>query len=151
VASLAVDRGDVVGMRILLDVGVAVVALQAAVNALAELLAIDCNAVSLRILHGLIAVAGEAICLGPQSARGHGNQEGHGADCVKLEPACDQAGKGSIEKEWSNEQKCSGACGLVHSAVFFLDGEVGHRSTRMAFPQRISPLFAKRARGEIQL
>ena len=63
VAGLAVDLGDVVGMRIFLDVGVAVVALQAAVNAGTEFVAVDGDAVAGGVLHGLVAMAGQAIRL----------------------------------------------------------------------------------------
>lgn len=65
-AGLAVHSGDVVRMRIFLDVGVAVVALQAAVNTGAELVAINGDAVPSGVLHGFVTMAGEAICLRSQ-------------------------------------------------------------------------------------
>lgn len=62
-AGFAVDFGDVVGMRVFLNVGVAVVALKAAMAAGAELIAINCDAMAGSILHRLVAVAGEALRL----------------------------------------------------------------------------------------
>lgn len=50
-------------MRVILDVGVAVIALEAAVDARRKLSAVDCDAVTGGILHGLIAVACQAIRL----------------------------------------------------------------------------------------
>ena len=70
VAGLAIDRRDLVGMRIALDVGVAVAALQAAVNAGAELLAVDGDAVAGAVGHGGVAVAGEAIGLRAEGGMG---------------------------------------------------------------------------------
>jgi hypothetical protein len=61
VAGLAIDRRNLVGMRIALDVGVAVGALQAAVNAVAEFFAVDGDAVSGAVGHAGIAVAGQAV------------------------------------------------------------------------------------------
>ena len=81
VARFALDLGDVVGVGIFLDVGVAVVALQAAMNALAELVAIDADAVAGGVLHGLVAMAGEAIGLCRKLARRQSNQkQGNEAD-----------------------------------------------------------------------
>ena len=62
-AGFAIDFGDVVGMRVFLDVGVAVVAFQAAMNARAELIAVNSDAVAGGVLHGLVAVTGEAFRL----------------------------------------------------------------------------------------
>lgn len=56
-AGFAVDLGDLIGMRVLLDVGVAVIALQASVHAGTELVAIDRDAVAICVLHRLVAVA----------------------------------------------------------------------------------------------
>ena len=60
---LAVDYRDVIGMRIFLDVRVAVIALQTPVNAGAELVAVDGDAVTGCILHCLVAMAGKAVGL----------------------------------------------------------------------------------------
>ena len=68
VAGLAIDRRDLVGVRIALDVGVAVDALQAAVNTWREFLAVDSDAVSRAIGHAGVAVAGQAVGLRAQSA-----------------------------------------------------------------------------------
>jgi hypothetical protein len=69
VARLALDLGDVVWVRILLDVGMAVVALQAAVDACTELAAIDGDAVTCGVGHGFVTVAREAISLRSEAAR----------------------------------------------------------------------------------
>ena len=63
VAGLAIHFCDVIGMWILFDVRMTVVALQAAVNACAEFISINGDAVARRILHGLVGVAGQAIRL----------------------------------------------------------------------------------------
>jgi len=80
-AALALHLGDMVGMRKFLDVGVAVVALQAAVDTGTELGTIDRNAVASGILHGLVAMAGQAIGLrgkstGPKNDRHCDEAEG---------------------------------------------------------------------------
>ena len=62
-AALAVHLHYLVRMRIFLDRRVAVVALHAAVNAVGKRLAIHGDAVTVRILHALVAVAGQAIGL----------------------------------------------------------------------------------------
>jgi len=69
-AGFAVDFGDVIGMGVLLDVSVAVAALEAAMDAGAELVAIDGDAVACGVLHGFVGVAGEAIRLGCNAHRG---------------------------------------------------------------------------------
>ena len=56
VAGFALDGCDVIGMGIFLDIRVAVVALQAAMDAGAELASINGDAVTGSILHGLVAV-----------------------------------------------------------------------------------------------
>ena len=69
VALVALDLGDLVGVRIFLDVGVAVVALEAAVNALAEGVAIDADVVAGGVLQAFVGMAGEAVGLGRQPPR----------------------------------------------------------------------------------
>lgn len=61
VAGLAVDGRNFIGVRIGLDVGVAVGALQAAVNAGIEFLAVDGDTVAIAVGRGGVAVAGKAI------------------------------------------------------------------------------------------
>jgi hypothetical protein len=63
VAGLALDGRHLIGMRVVRDGGVALAALQAAVEAGGKLLAVDADAVAGRVLHGLVGVAGEAIGL----------------------------------------------------------------------------------------
>jgi len=104
VASLAVDRRDFVRMRIGLDVGVAVGALQAAVNALAEFLAVDGDAVAGAVGHGGIAVAGKTVGLRVQ---------GNGRECEG------ENGNAGCDDSVSNNESCSFPCGVVHPAVFF--------------------------------
>ncbi len=122
VTGLAVNLGDVVRMGIFLDVCVAIVALQAAVDAGAELLTIHRNAMPGGILHGLIAMTGEAICLRDKSTR------------RKQERDCDEAKRNSPAASnhprevgqpigWLHKQcdeECCDSCGFGHAAVFFL-------------------------------
>jgi hypothetical protein len=61
VAGLALHGRDVVGVRIIVDVRVAVATLQAAVDAGREDLAVYGNAVTRRVGHALIAVTNEAV------------------------------------------------------------------------------------------
>ena len=63
VAGLALHLRHLLRMRILLDVHVAIVALQAAVNAVAKRLSIHGDAVSVRVLHRRVAMARQAIRL----------------------------------------------------------------------------------------
>lgn len=63
VAGLAIDGLDLVRMRKALDVGVACVAAEAAVNAGVEDLAIDIDAFAGRILGSFVVMTGEAIGL----------------------------------------------------------------------------------------
>ena len=75
VAARALHLRYLVRMRILLDVSVAIVALQAAMNALAKGLSVHSNAVPIRILHGRVAMAREALGLRMQPARTHRQQQ----------------------------------------------------------------------------
>ena len=68
VAGLALDGRNLVRMRIALDVGMAVVALKAAVNAVAEFLAVDSDAVSRGVGHAGIAVASQTVRLRTKGA-----------------------------------------------------------------------------------
>lgn len=62
-AYCALNLRGMIRMGIVLDVGVAIAALQTAVNARRKLGTVHCDAVPGGILHGLIAVACEAIRL----------------------------------------------------------------------------------------
>jgi hypothetical protein len=64
----------------LLDIGVAVITLQAAVDAGAELVAVDGDAVTGRILHRLVPMAGEAVSLRRESMGRQEDHEGEEAD-----------------------------------------------------------------------
>jgi hypothetical protein len=106
-------------MRVLLDVGVAVIALQASMHAGTELVAIDRDAVTGCILHRLVAVASQAIRLrGEPVGR---NEHGQGQEAERDGPApskgLDQAKK---QRGWpqgnSNEERCD-SCGFGHAAV----------------------------------
>jgi len=68
-AGLAFNLGNTFWVRILLDVGVASVASKAAVNACAEFVSVDRDAMARRILHRLVAVTGEAVSLRRKDAR----------------------------------------------------------------------------------
>ena len=120
VARFALHLGDVVGVRILLDVSVAVVALQAAVNANAELVAINGDAVPGGVGHGLVAVAAQAVGLrGKAMRRGKERErdEPKGSGLVAL----DCPGQSGQPFDWtdkdSDEERCE-SCGLGHAAVF---------------------------------
>ena len=86
-AGFAVHLGDVVGMRILLDIGMAVVALQASMHAGAELVAVDGDAVTGCVLHRLVAVAGQAIRLGGQPVRKTEPKKGQEAERDRAVPS----------------------------------------------------------------
>lgn len=62
-ACLAFDFCDLIRVRILLDVGVAVVALETAVNAVAEGFSIYCDAVAGGVSHAGVAVASQTVGL----------------------------------------------------------------------------------------
>lgn len=68
-AVLALDLCHLLGVWILLYICVTVIALQAAMNALAEHLAVDCNAVAVRIGHARITVACKAFRLRSKPGR----------------------------------------------------------------------------------
>ena len=68
VAGLAIHRRNLVGMRIALDVRVTVGALQAAVNAVTEMLPVDKDAVARGVGHTRVAMTGQAV-LRAESAR----------------------------------------------------------------------------------
>lgn len=107
-AGAALDFGDVIGMRIALDVSVATVALQHAVNAGRKGLAVHGDVVAGGIGHALVAVAGEAFSLCAEDT-----------GCRDERECGECCGQGSFA-----EDKPRGpACGLGHSAVFFLRGE----------------------------
>ena len=103
-ASLAVDRRDFVWVWIGLDVRMAARALQAAVNARAEFLAVDGDAVAGAVGHGGIAVAGKAVSLRAKS---------DGRECDG------ENGNADSEDSVANSRSCSFPCGAVHPAVFF--------------------------------
>ena len=93
VAGLAVDSGDVIGVWVFLDVRVAIVALQAAVDAGAELISIDRNTMSRGVLHRLIRVAGETLrlCTNQPWSEGHRNkqtQHGHRVPTENMNEIC---------------------------------------------------------------
>jgi len=104
VASLAVDRRDFVWVWIGLDVRMAARALQAAVNARAEFLAVDGDAVAGAVGHGGIAVAGKAVSLRAKS---------DGRECDG------ENGNAGCQDSFSNARSRSYRCGVFHPAVFF--------------------------------
>ena len=81
VAGVALHFRDLVGVRIAFDVGVAGIAPQAAVNALPKGIAIYADVVTGGVLQALVGVACQAVRLGHQPARNHGDQhQGNAAD-----------------------------------------------------------------------
>ena len=103
-AGFAIDGRDFVGVRIGLDVGVAAGALEAAVNARAEFLAVDGDAVAGAVGHGGVAVAGKAISLRAKSVGRECNGENGNAGCSDSVPKA---------------RSCAFPCGEIHPAVFF--------------------------------
>ena len=69
VAGFALDRRDLIRMRIFLDGRVAIAALQAAVDAQAEVMRIYAHTLARGVLQARVRVAGEAIGLRPGGAR----------------------------------------------------------------------------------
>lgn len=109
-AGLAIDGCDLIRMGIAFDVRMAVVALQAAVNALAEFLAVGGDAVAGGVGHAGLTVAGEAVSLRTKS---------DGCEC--------QSKNGHADSDDAPEdaETCSLPCGAVHPAVFFPQAEEG--------------------------
>ena len=118
-AGFAIDLCDVIGMGIFLDVGVAVVALQAAVNVGAKLVSINGDAVAGGILHGFIAVTGKAFGLRSKVQR-------HKEECQDDETeACNPVMTNESDEirqplDWTdkNGKKRSETCGSGHALVF---------------------------------
>ena len=113
-------------MRIVLDVCVAVVALQAAVNAGAEGLAVDCDAVAGRVLHGLVRMARQAIRLCVKDARPERNQqcEQPNGRHSRMDVCMQSVPHPLAQAQGKGNQECCDSCGFGHSAVFFLHVEV---------------------------
>src|SRR5208282_5343474 len=93
-AGLAIDRRDLVGMRIAFDVGVAVGALQAAVDAVAELLLVDSDAMARAVGHAGVAVAGEAILRAKDASGNRENGQCGNRGSTGHEPRLSPCGKG---------------------------------------------------------
>lgn len=118
-AGFAVDLGDVIGMRILLDVGMAVVALEASVHAGAELVAINRNAVTGCVLHGLVAVACQAIRLRREPVRHCEQKQRHHAEQHGSAPsnAYQQSEEPLGGADDNGNQERNDSCGFGHAAV----------------------------------
>jgi hypothetical protein len=111
VAGAALDLRRLVGMRVVLDVGVTVVALKCAVHALAELVAIDADLVAVAVGHALVSVAGEAVGLRAELRCGYPKQHhGRAEDCNARDDACaflreaEEASKGTFVIWWNLER-----------------------------------------------
>jgi hypothetical protein len=119
VAGIAVDLGDLIGMRVLLDVGVAVIALQASVHAGTELVAIDRDAMAGCVLHRLVGVASQAIRLRGQPV-GHSEQEyrEEAESDGSMPPKCLEQAEEPLgwTDNYSNQER-NNACGFGHAAV----------------------------------
>lgn len=123
-ACLAVNLRDVIRMRIFLDVRMAVIALQAAVDAGAEFVAIYGDAVACGILHRLVAMACEAISLRCQIM---GRQEDKKREKAESErPAMSNRFEEGVQPiGWTGnnrDKECYKTCGFGHAAVFPLRG-----------------------------
>jgi hypothetical protein len=79
VAGVALDLGDLVRVRILLDVGVTFIAFQAAVNAFGERVAIHADVMAGGILQTFVGVTGETVTLrqGPSWSKNNQQQRNH--------------------------------------------------------------------------
>lgn len=108
-AGFAIDGRDFIGVRIGLDVGVAVGALQAAVNAGAEFLAVDRDAMARTVGRGGVTVTGKAVGLRAKCDR----REGEG-----------KSGDGGCEDSPTKVRWCVFPCGEIHPAVFFPQAKV---------------------------
>jgi hypothetical protein len=75
VAGFAFDRRGVVGMRIIVNVLMAVIAFEDAVRAGVEFVRAHADAFAVRILESGIVVAGEAIGIRMRGTRGCGQQQ----------------------------------------------------------------------------
>ena len=147
-AGFAVHLGDVIGMGIFLDVGVAVVALQAAVNAGTELVAINGDAVAGGVLHRFVAVACEAISLRSEIAgrQQHQKREEAEGECPAMS---DRFEEGVQPIGWTGnncDQECCETCGFGHAAVFPLRG-VSNCVPAHGFPAAEFPLALKPMAG----
>ncbi len=120
VAALAIDLRDVIRVRVFLDICVAVVALKAAMDAGAEFVPIYGDAVPGRILHRLVAVAGQALrlCYAPHWPKEkHHRDEGHTRRPVKP----DDPDEMCQPFDWADEncdKKRSDTRGSGHALVF---------------------------------
>jgi hypothetical protein len=74
-AGFALDRRQVIGVRIVVNIFVAVAALEAAVNARVKLIGVDADGLAVGVLHGGVAVAGETIDIRVERARGQGEDK----------------------------------------------------------------------------
>ena len=140
VAGLAVDLDDMIGVRILLDIGVAVVALQATVNAGAELVSVDRDAVALRIGHALVAVTGETVSLRNETVRRDEARERKQPEggCFSVADCPGQIGQ---PFGWTNkdcDQKCCESCGFGHAPSFL---HVACAMALTAFPRHYTQGF----------
>lgn len=113
----AVDLRNLVRMRVLLDVLVAVVAFEAAMDAFAEYLAVYCDAMPIAVGHAGIAVACEAFGLGGQSDR---PREKSGK-CQDAEAYGDCGGPFSPDRP-NSRQVLANIRGVHHPAVFLCAG-----------------------------
>ena len=76
VAGFALDRGGTIGVRIVVNIFVAVAAFEVAVDARVELIGVDADVLAVGVLHGGIAVAGKAVGIRVERTRGGGQQKG---------------------------------------------------------------------------
>ena len=116
-ALLAVDLRNLVRMGVLLDVLMAVVTFEAAMDALAEYLAVYGNAVPIAVGHAGIAVAGEAFGLGCQS---RSTKEKSGK-CQNAKTYGDRRGPFSPDRP-DSLQVLAYFRGVRHPAVFLCAG-----------------------------
>src|ERR1700722_10830019 len=106
-------------MRVLLDVGVAIVALQAAVHAGIEFVAIDRVALAGCVLHGLVAMTSQAIRLRRQPVGQCEQEQGQEAKRGGPVPSngLEQAEKPLGWADNNSNEVRNDSCGFRHAAV----------------------------------
>jgi len=118
VASLALHFCHLLGVRILLDVRVAVVTFQTAVHTVAENLAVDRNAMSVRVRHAGITVACQALRLRTQAGRTAQQQDCNPrSQTSRADQPLDHA---RIPTPLNRTRDPVYFCGFRHPAVFLL-------------------------------
>lgn len=148
-AGFAIDLRDVIGVRVFLDVRVAVAALEAAVDACGELVTIYGDAMAGRVLHCLIGVAGKAVRLccvqrGPK-AKHKSDEAENGKAMTTTRPR--QIGDPIDGSGKDGKDESSDTSGSGH-ALGFLQARVSNCSCAHGSPGGDYPLTSKNFRED---